>query len=87
MCEIALIFISKLLLVALRVKLWSVVLLVEIVGAITGIVQLAAVDVVGVKVVPIDIVYIDVVAVDIVEIRAIDVPVVVVIAVNEGIRI
>lgn len=89
--EIALIVVSKLLLVALLAKLRRAAT-VEVVRTIIGIIQLAAVDVIGVKVVPInvvgvEVVAIDVVDVDIIQVRIVEVTVVVVVAVHESIRI
>lgn len=91
LAEIALIFISKLLLVALLVKLRRAAV-VEVVRTIIGVIQLAAVDVIGVEVVPINIVRVEVVPIDVVDVRivevgVIDVAVVVVVAIHESIRI
>jgi len=87
--EICRIFISKLLLVPLLVKLWRAAVIVEVVRAVIGIIQLAAVYVVCVEIVPIDVVRVDVVAINVVEIGVVQVRVidisVVAITVCEGV--
>ena len=90
--HIALIFVFKLLLVAVLIEPRRATV-VKVVGAITGVIQLAAVHIVGVNVIPIKVISIDVVRVDIVPIDVgvinvrIDVAVVVVVPIHESIRV
>jgi hypothetical protein len=90
LAEICRVFVSKLLLVSLLVELWRASVIVEVVGAVARIIQLAAVHVICVEVVPIDVIRVDVVAINVVEIgivnvRIINISVVIVITINESI--